>query len=60
MLTPEEARKAKFKNVITRALGVFPSVMVDTLHFELDPETGCCSAPMVCIGTSGFGSSASP
>lgn len=37
VLTPEEARKAKFKNVITRALGVFPSVMVDTLHFELDP-----------------------
>jgi serine/threonine protein phosphatase PrpC len=36
-LTPEQARKAKFKNVITRALGVFPSVMVDTLHFELDP-----------------------
>ncbi len=35
-LTPEQARKAKFKNVITRALGVFPSVLVDTLHFELD------------------------
>ncbi len=35
-LTQEEARKARFKNVITRALGVFPSVMVDTLHFELD------------------------
>jgi len=37
LLTPEQARKVKFKNVITRALGVFPSVMVDTLHFELDP-----------------------
>lgn len=35
-LTREEARRARFKNVITRALGVFPSVMVDTLHFELD------------------------
>jgi serine/threonine protein phosphatase PrpC len=35
-LTPEQARKARFKNVITRALGVFPSVLVDTLHFELD------------------------
>jgi hypothetical protein len=35
-ITPEQARKARFKNVITRALGVFPSVMVDTLHFELD------------------------
>ncbi len=35
-LTAEEARKARFKNVITRALGVFPSVLVDTLHFELD------------------------
>jgi len=37
LLTPEEAKRVKFKNVITRALGVFPSVMVDTLHFELDP-----------------------
>jgi serine/threonine protein phosphatase PrpC len=36
LLTAEEARKAKFKNVITRALGVFPSVMIDTLTFELD------------------------
>ena len=35
-LTPEEARKARYKNVITRALGVFPSVRVDTLQFELD------------------------
>ncbi|HCH61570.1 MAG: protein phosphatase [Deltaproteobacteria bacterium] len=37
LMTQEEARRAKFKNVITRALGVFPSVSVDTLHFELDP-----------------------
>jgi serine/threonine protein phosphatase PrpC len=37
LLTAEAAKKAKFKNVITRALGVFPSVLVDTLHFELDP-----------------------
>ena len=37
LLTPEQAKKVKFKNVITRALGVFPSVMVDTLQFELDP-----------------------
>src|SRR6185503_5911307 len=36
LITAEEARKAKFKNVITRALGVFPSVMIDTLTFELD------------------------
>ncbi len=36
-LSVEAARKAKFKNVITRALGVYPSVQVDTLHFELDP-----------------------
>ena len=37
LLTVEQARKARFKNVITRALGVFPSVIVDTAHFELDP-----------------------
>ena len=36
VLTREQARKARFKNVITRALGVFPSVLVDTLHFDLD------------------------
>ncbi len=35
-LSPEGARKARNRNVITRALGVFPSVNVDTLHFELE------------------------
>lgn len=37
LITPEEARKARNKNVITRALGVFPSVLVDLLHMELGP-----------------------
>ncbi|MED5371677.1 MAG: cyclic nucleotide-binding domain-containing protein [Myxococcota bacterium] len=37
LITPEQARKAKNKNVITRALGVFPSVLVDLLHLELSP-----------------------
>ena len=36
LITAEEARRARFKNVITRALGVFPSVLVDMLQFELD------------------------
>lgn len=36
LITVEEARKARFKNVITRALGAFPSVLVDSLIFELD------------------------
>lgn len=36
LITPEEAKKARFKNVITRALGAFPSVLVDSLTFELD------------------------
>jgi len=36
LITPEEAKKARFKNVITRALGAFPSVLVDSLSFELD------------------------
>ncbi|MCB9764654.1 MAG: cyclic nucleotide-binding domain-containing protein [Alphaproteobacteria bacterium] len=35
LITPEQARRARNKNVITRALGVFPSVMVDMLHMEL-------------------------
>jgi len=37
LITPEQARKARNKNVITRALGVFPSVLVDLLHMELAP-----------------------
>ena len=36
LISAEEARRARFKNVITRALGVFPSVLVDMLQFELD------------------------
>ncbi len=37
-ITPEEARRASNRSVITRALGAFPQVMVDTLHFELDVD----------------------
>lgn len=37
IITAEQARTARNKNVITRALGVLPSVQVDALHFELDP-----------------------
>lgn len=33
-----QARRATNKNVITRALGVFPSALVDSLVFELDPR----------------------
>jgi serine/threonine protein phosphatase PrpC/CRP-like cAMP-binding protein len=36
LITEEQARTARNKNVITRALGVLPSVQVDSLHFELD------------------------
>ncbi len=35
LITPEQARRSKKRNVITRALGVFPSVLVDLLHLEL-------------------------
>ncbi len=37
LITPEQAKRARNKNVITRALGVFPSVLVDLLHMELAP-----------------------
>lgn len=37
LLTPDQARRARNKNVITRALGVFPSVMVDMLRLDLGP-----------------------
>lgn len=36
LITEEQARTARNRNVITRALGVFPSVQVDLLHFEMD------------------------
>jgi len=38
LITEEQARSARNKNVITRALGVFSSVLVDSLAFELDPR----------------------
>ncbi|MFT5686459.1 MAG: serine/threonine protein phosphatase PrpC [Myxococcota bacterium] len=37
-ITAEEARVAVNRSVITRALGAFPRVQVDTLHFELDVD----------------------
>ena len=35
VLTPEQARRAKHRNVITRALGAFPSVLVDALQLTI-------------------------
>lgn len=36
ILTRDEARTARRRNVITRAVGVLPNVKVDTLAFEVD------------------------
>ncbi len=36
-ITKEEARKAKYKNVITRAVGIQERVRVDTLHMDVLP-----------------------
>ena len=36
-ITKEDARKARYKNVITRALGIQESVRVDTLHLDILP-----------------------
>ena len=38
VITPEQARHATNRSVITRALGAFAKVLVDTLHFELDVD----------------------
>ena len=38
LITEEQARTARQKNVITRALGVFSSVLIDSLAFEIDPR----------------------
>ena len=38
LITEEQARRARNRSVITRALGAFPSVLVDTLHFQLDAD----------------------
>ncbi len=37
VITKEEARKAKYKNVITRAVGIQEQVRVDTLHMDILP-----------------------
>jgi serine/threonine protein phosphatase PrpC len=34
-MTPEEAMTSRYKNVITRAVGLYPTVKTDTLHVEL-------------------------
>lgn len=38
LIDEAQARSAKNKNVITRALGVFASVLIDSLVFEVDPR----------------------
>ena len=37
-MTPEEAENSRYRNVITRAVGLYPSVRTDVLHVELLPE----------------------
>ena len=37
VISKEEARKAKYKNVITRAVGIQEQVRVDTLHLDVLP-----------------------
>lgn len=37
-MTPEEAETSRYRNVITRAVGLYPSVRTDVLHVELLPE----------------------
>jgi serine/threonine protein phosphatase PrpC len=34
-LQPEEAAKSQYRNVITRAVGLYPTVKTDTLHIDL-------------------------
>lgn len=36
-ISKEDAKKAKYKNVITRALGIQPRVRIDTLHLDVLP-----------------------
>lgn len=37
VITPEEAKNVSYGNVITRAVGVMESVLVDTTHIEMMP-----------------------
>lgn len=37
LITPEEAKVAKYGNVISRAVGTHPTVKADTLNVELEP-----------------------
>ncbi|MBT3221150.1 MAG: cyclic nucleotide-binding domain-containing protein, partial [Proteobacteria bacterium] len=34
-MTPEDAATSRYRNVITRAIGLYPNVRTDTLHVEL-------------------------
>ena len=34
-MTPEDAESSRYRNVITRAIGLYPTVHTDTLHVEL-------------------------
>ena len=34
-MTPEDAAASRYRNVITRAIGLYPNVRTDTLHVEL-------------------------
>jgi len=38
VLSPDEARKARYKNVITRAVGIQEQVRVDTMHLDVLPS----------------------
>ncbi|RME28616.1 MAG: hypothetical protein D6798_01960 [Deltaproteobacteria bacterium] len=37
LIDEEQARRARNRNLITRALGVFPEVQVDAMAFDVDP-----------------------
>jgi protein phosphatase len=46
MITPEQARHADNRNLVTRALGVEATVDVEIGDFDVRPATSCSSVPM--------------
>ena len=51
IITPEEAKVSRHKNVITRAVGNRDYVQVDTAVVPSNVATSYCSAPTVCTAT---------
>ena len=45
IITPEQAKKAQHKNLVTKALGIDPTVEPEIREYSTKTGTSTCSAP---------------